>query len=199
MMRFVMAPRLLPAAVFRAMICLALIGCTQTTPSKQAKKGAEMTITVTSTAFSAGQAIPKKHTGEGENVSLPLKWSNLPAETKEMALICDDPDAPGSQPWVHWVIYKISAGTGGLPENVEASPTPAVPAGAMQGPNDSGKTGYSGPMPPRGHGMHHYHFKVYALDARLNLRPGLTKSDLLKAMEGHVLAQGELVGTYERK
>ncbi|MBI1904584.1 MAG: YbhB/YbcL family Raf kinase inhibitor-like protein [Planctomycetia bacterium] len=160
-----------------------------------------MTIEVTSTAFAAGQPVPRKHTGDGVDHSPPLSWSAGPAGTKSWALICDDPDAPTPEPWVHWLIYNLPAGTTSLPENVAATPTLGAPAGAAQGKNSwgSGRTnGYRGPAPPPGHGVHHYHFKVYALDAELNLKPGLDKKALLAAMKGHVLDEGELVGTYQR-
>jgi Raf kinase inhibitor-like YbhB/YbcL family protein len=161
--------------------------------------GIAMTITVTSPAFAAGQAIPVKHTGEGQDVSPALAWSGVPAGAKELALICDDPDAPRPQPWIHWVIYGLSPTVQGLPEAVSADPTLAEPKGALQGKNGSDVTGYHGPMPPKGHGVHHYYFKLYALDAALGLAPGRTKTELLTAMKGHVLAWGELIGTYERK
>jgi len=157
-----------------------------------------MNITVTSEAFPAGGAIPREHTGEGRNISPPLTWSGAPAETQQYVLICDDPDAPGGT-WVHWVLYGISPSVGALRAGVEPSPRPPVPSGAVQGINSSRKVGYSGPMPPPGHGVHHYHFKLYALDASLDLEPGLTKAEVLEAIEGHVLASGELVGAYERK
>ncbi len=156
-----------------------------------AKEEKTMAVTVTSAAFGAGKAIPKKFTGEGENVSPELSWSGAPAGTREFALICDDPDAPMAQPFVHWVLYNISASVTSLQE--------AVSGVGAQGINGRSKPGYTGPMPPPGHGVHHYHFKVYALDQALGLKPGLTKPELLKAMEGHILAQGELIGTYERK
>ena len=149
-----------------------------------------MSLEVKSSAFSNGGAIPRKYTGEGEDVSPPLSWSNVPEGTKEFALICDDPDAPRPTPWVHWVLYKISASVRELAEGSSG--------GAREGRNDFGNTGYGGPMPPPGHGVHHYHFKVYALDTELDLPPGATKEQLLGAMKGHVLAEGELVGTYER-
>ena len=158
-----------------------------------------MTITITSEAFSADQTIPTRFTGEGENISPPLLWSGAPEQTHEFALICDDPDAPRADPWVHWVIYKIPSDVDALTEGIPSSPRLASPAGAIQGMNSAGNIGYMGPMPPRGHGKHHYHFKLYALDTELQLSPGLQKSDLLKAMQGHILAQGELIGTYERK
>ncbi len=150
-----------------------------------------MSIEVSSPAFEPGGAIPRKHTGEGEDVSPALTWTGVPDETKEIALICDDPDAPTPAPWVHWVVYKIPADRTGLPEGDTQ--------GALEGKNDFGGTGYGGPMPPRGHGVHRYHFKVYALDTELEVAAGLTKERLLEAMEGHVLAEGELIGTYERK
>ena len=158
-----------------------------------------MPITLTSTAFDAGQTIPKPQTGDGEDISPQLRWSDLPGGMKELALIVDDPDAPRAEPWVHWVIYNIPATESGLPEHVPNSPTlSSAPAGANQGKNSWGTIGYRGPASPPGHGVHHYHFKLYALDASLPLEPGLTKKELLKAMAGHILAEGELIGTYQR-
>ncbi len=158
-----------------------------------------MSIKIQSAAFSANAAIPKKHTGEGPDVSPPVSWEGVPPAAKELALVCDDPDAPRAEPWVHWVLYRIPAGTTGLAEAVPAMETVSTPAGAMNGKNDFGKLGYGGPMPPRGHGTHRYFFKLYALDTVLNLKPGATKQQLLAAMKGHILAEGALVGTYERK
>jgi len=184
-------------------VTLLLGGCKQQPERKgEAAKpkqgGPAMTITVTSSAFGPNQPIPKKYTGEGVDVSPPLEFAGIPAEAKELALICDDPDAPRAEPWVHWVIYKIPPNTTALPEGVERTERPANVPGALQGRNDWGTIGYRGPMPPPGHGVHHYHFKVYALDAPLDVGPGLSKAQLLKAMEGHIIAQGELIGTYER-
>ncbi len=156
-----------------------------------------MTISVTSSAFEAGKPIPKKYTGEGEDLSPPLAWSNIPKGTKEIALICDDPDAPGGT-WVHWVLYKIPAGTTSLPEGLPPEKTLDTPAGAVQGINSFGKVGYGGPMPPKGHGTHHYHFKVCALDKPVTLPPGRDKKALLAEIRDHMLAQGELMGTYQR-
>lgn len=160
-----------------------------------------MGIVMHTDAFRAGEAIPKKYTGEGADVSPPLDWRDVPPKTKELALICDDPDAPSPEPWVHWVIYKIPATAKGLPEGVPSKPRLGSPLGALQGQNswtDGRTTGYRGPMPPPGHGVHHYHYKLYALDTALDVEPGLDKDALLKAMSGHILAEGELVGTYER-
>src|SRR5208337_3915886 len=128
-----------------------------------------MTITLTSPAFAANQAIPVKHTGEGQNRSPALVWSGIPAQAKELALICDDPDAPRPPPWVHWVLYGLPLATQSLPEGVDPEPTLIEPKGACQGRNSSSTIGYQGPMPPKGHGTHHYHFKLYALDAALKL------------------------------
>ena len=160
-----------------------------------------MKITITSDAFPHGEAIPTQFTGEGADVSPPVEWSGVPDEATELALICDDPDAPTPQPWVHWVIYKIPAAVTGLPEGVPREAELASPAGARQGVNSwsSDNLGYCGPMPPPGHGTHHYHFQLYALDAELDLKGQATKQELLDAMQGHILAQGELMGTYERK
>jgi len=158
-------------------------------------------ITVTSSAFKDGSPIPKKHTGEGEDVSPALSWSGVPAGTQELALICDDPDAPTPEPWVHWVIYKIPAAATGLPEGVAKTAQLKEPAGALQGKNswpDGENTGYGGPMPPPGHGRHRYYFKLYALKAPLAVQAGLTKKQLLAQMSGKILAEGQLMGTYER-
>jgi hypothetical protein len=160
-----------------------------------------MAIEVTSTAFAKGAPIPRKFTGEGDDVSPPLAWSGLPAETKELALICDDPDAPTPEPWVHWVIAKIPAETTGLPEGVPRTPRPKQPAGAVQGKNSwpAGEAiGYRGPMPPPGHGRHRYYFKLYALRSKLAVEPGVSKKQLLAAMSGQVIEEGGLMGTYER-
>lgn len=149
-------------------------------------------------AFTDGRAVPKRHTGDGEDLSPELKWAGLPKDTKELALIVDDPDAPTPEPWVHWLIYNIPADTTGLAEGVPREPTLQAPPGALQGKNSWDQVGYRGPAPPQGHGTHHYHFKLYALDAPLSAGPGLDKKGLLDAMSGHVLGHCEVVGTYQR-
>lgn len=156
-------------------------------------------FTLTSQAFKNGGAIPSKYTADGDDISPPLAWSNAPANTKELALIVDDPDAPSAQPWVHWVIYGLSVHLHALPAHVPHGKQITTPP-AMQGPNSfaSDNIGYRGPAPPRGHGMHHYHFTLYALDKSLNLAPGRTKQQLLEAMKGHILSHAELIGTYQR-
>ena len=174
------------------------VGCNQPAPQQKSTappdslKEAETmpAIRLTSPAFEAGGPIPRKYTGEGVDVSPPLAWEGVPTRAKELALICDDPDAPRADPWVHWVLYRIPTDSRGLAEGSNG--------GAMEGRTDSGH-GYGGPMPPRGHGVHHYHFRIYALDQPLSLGANATKKDLLASMQGHVLAEGELVGTYERK
>lgn len=166
------------------------------------KKGARMSIKVSSEAFKSGAAIPKKYTEDGDDVSPPLSWENVPRERKELALICDDRDAPTKEPWVHWVLYKIPPDVNKLPEGIATDGQLNSPAGARQGVNSwkSGSTvGYRGPAPPKGHGTHHYHFRIFALDAPLSLGAKADKKHLLAAMKEHVLADGELVGTYERK
>ncbi len=153
-----------------------------------------------SLAFADGQPIPVKYTDDGDDVSPPLSWSGLPEGTKQLALICDDPDAPTAEPWVHWVIYKIPPTLTGLPEGVPKEARPAVVPGAIQGRNgwrESENLGYRGPAPPPG-GVHHYFFNLYALDAELDLQEGLDKKGLLAAIEGHVLAEARWMGTYTR-
>lgn len=156
------------------------------------------TIKLTSSAFEHNGTIPDKHTGVGGDASPPLSWSGAPAGAKSFALICDDPDA-GDEPFVHWVIYNIPGDVTELPEKVERKPEPSSPKGAQQGKNGGFESGYFGPMPPPGK-PHRYVFKIYALDSKLNLAPDDTeKPALLEAMEGHILADGELIGKFERK
>lgn len=168
-----------------------LFACTGKDASK--KGGPEMEINLKSPAFAEAGMIPQKFTCDGEDISPALSWSGIPGETKSLALICDDPDAPMGT-WVHWVIYNIPPDTTGLPEGVPAKEN--LDFGAIQGRNDFRRIGYGGPCPPGG--THRYYFKIYALDGDLNLRAGLTKAELLKAMEGHILAQGQLMGKYRR-
>jgi Raf kinase inhibitor-like YbhB/YbcL family protein len=153
-----------------------------------------MAITVTSSAFTEGGMIPRKYTGEGPDVSPALSWTGVPEGTRSLALICDDPDAPGKT-WVHWVLFNLPADADGLPEDVPSERELA--SGARQGVNDFGNIGYGGPMPPPGP-AHRYYFKLYALDVALDLDAGATKVALLKAMEGHILAEGQLMGKYQR-
>jgi len=152
-----------------------------------------MDLEVRSNAFKYGGYIPSKYTCDGDNVSPQLSWSKGPNGTKSYAIIADDPDAPMGT-WVHWVIYNIPENITSLPEAL--SDDKQLDFGALQGKNDFRRIGYGGPCPPGG--THRYYFKVYALDTVLDVDPGLTKRQLLKAMEGHILAKGELMGKYSR-
>lgn len=153
-----------------------------------------MSLQLSSPAFAEGATIPKQHTGDGADTSPALSWSEPPAGTKSLALICDDPDAPVGT-WVHWVIFNLPAEMRKLDAGVPAERELAN--GARQGKNDFGNIGYGGPAPPRGK-PHRYYFKLYALDTQLDLPAGATKSQLLAAMKGHVLAEGQLMGRYAR-
>lgn len=161
----------------------------------QLKKGAPAhKWAFTSKAFQEGQKIPKQYTGEGKNISPPLNWTAPPAQTKSLALICDDPDAPAGT-WVHWVMYGIPAMERELSEAVPTEKK--LKNGAEQGLNSDDKEGYEGPLPPPGK-LHRYFFKLYALDDKVNLKPGTKKAQLIEAMKDHVLAEAKLMGTYER-
>ena len=156
-----------------------------------------MSLKIQSPAFAEGHPIPVRHTGDGEDLSPALQWV-VPEGTIELALIVDDPDAPTAEEWVHWVAYKIPGDVNGLPEGYHGERSPTESGPIVQGVNTWGTIGYRGPAPPVGHGTHHYHFKAFALDKSLDLPPGLDKKGLLEAISGHVLARGELVGTYRR-
>ncbi len=157
-----------------------------------------MSLHLRCAAFADGQPVPRRHTGDGEDLSPPLSWTGLPAGTAALALIVDDPDAPTSEPWVHWVIYDLPADEQGLVEGIPPVDRPASPSGAIQGRNSWGSVGYRGPAPPRGHGVHHYNFRLFALDRPVNLPQGLDKPALLAAIRGHVIAEAALTGTYQR-
>lgn len=153
-----------------------------------------------SPAFSPGERIPRRYARapEGTDASPALTWSLIPPNARELVLICDDPDAPSAEPWVHWVVYRIPPGLKGLPEGIPKDERPGNPEGMLQGVNSFGEIGYGGPQPPVGHGTHHYRFRLYAIDTNLTLGPGATKEEVLESIEGHVVGEGELVGTYER-
>jgi Raf kinase inhibitor-like YbhB/YbcL family protein len=153
-----------------------------------------MTLHVTSTAFHEGERIPPEFTGDGADASPPVSWSGLPSGAKSLALACEDPDAPKGA-FTHWVIFNIPPDSSGLGPNV--SKESSLPDGAIQGINDMGRIGYIGPSPPPGK-EHHYCFKLYALDTSLNLDAGAHMKDLRSALSGHVLAEGQLTGTYSR-
>jgi hypothetical protein len=147
-------------------------------------------FTLQSTAFENGQPIPQKYAKDGRNVSPPLAWSEPPERTRAYALICDDPDAPMDKPFVHWLAANIPGDRDGLDEGETG--------GAVQGENDFGEVGYGGPMPPEGHGTHHYHFTLYALDEPVEVSQGAPREAMESAIRDHVLDSAELVGTYER-
>ncbi|QDU40741.1 putative kinase inhibitor [Maioricimonas rarisocia] len=160
-----------------------------------------MSLSIRSSAFAEGEPVLRRHTGDGEDLSPPLAWEGLPEGTQELVLVCDDPDAPTPQPWVHWLIYGLPADVTELPEGIPAEGEISEPVTARQGKNSwpSGRTvGYRGPAPPPGHGTHHYHFRLYALSEWLGLAAGIDRSALERALQGKVLATTEVVGTYER-
>jgi len=163
--------------------------------SNQCKNKSDMStnIIVKSDSFSDGGMIPAKYTCDGANISPQLSWDNAPKGTKSFVLICEDPDAPMGT-FTHWVLYDLPADVHELPENLPKDKI--LPNGAKQGITDFKKVGYGGPCPPNG--THRYYFKLYALDTLLNLEPGLKKEDILKAMNGHILAQGQIMGKYAR-
>jgi len=152
-----------------------------------------MKIILRSSAFNEGEMIPKQYTCDGQDISPPLAWNDPPEDTKSLALVCDDPDAPMGT-WVHWVLYGLPPTIRELPESQPSQKQ--LDNGAKQGTNDFRAIGYGGPCPPGG--THRYYFKLYALDTELNLDPGKTKPELLTAMEGHVIAEGQLMGKYKR-
>ena len=161
--------------------------------SQAAKKGGRKMI-ITSPAFKEGSMIPAKYTCDAQDISPPLEWNKVPAGTKSLALICDDPDAVVGT-WVHWVVYNIPPDASKLDENIKGEKE--FSNGMIQGSNDWPRIGYGGPCPPSG--THRYFFKLYALDTLLDLKPGATKAQVLKAMNGHVLAEAQLMGRYKRQ
>ena len=153
-----------------------------------------MPLELQSSDFSSGASIPRQFTCDGADISPALAWNDPPAATQSFALIADDPDAPVGS-WVHWVLFDLPANVRALPQNVPKQEQLAD--GSRQGHNDFRKIGYGGPCPPPGK-PHRYFFKLYALDTKLNLKPGATKKDVERAMQGHILAQGEWMGRYGR-
>lgn len=190
-------PRFFVSVIFNAIsffvICFSTVFNVnaKTKPVNPTKGGAKMVLT--SSSFTGGAMIPAKYTCDSADISPPLAWSGTPDATKSLALICDDPDAPGGT-WVHWVVYNIPADVRELAENIPA--TDSLSNGTRQGVNDFRKTGYGGPCPPGG--THRYFFKVYALDTLLPVEKLMTKAKLLEMMKGHILAEGQLMGKYKR-
>ena len=147
-------------------------------------------LEISSPAFAPLETIPQRYTSDGENISPTVQWDKIPPETKQLALICHDPDAPLPQGFTHWTIYNIPADVKAIAEGEGNKYT--------EGLNTSGSHGYTGPAPPSGHGVHHYYFWLYALDKVLDLKPGLDREELLMAIADSVTAQARLVGTYRR-
>lgn len=157
---------------------------------------ANETMAVHSDAFDHEAALPAVHSdSEGRNVSPPLSWSDPPAGTRQLVLLCEDPDIPMRKPFAHWVVYGIPPETRSFPPGIAVGERPM---GALQGRNAARKEGYLGPHPPQGHGTHHYHFQIFAVDVPSSLGPGATRDQVVEAIRGHVLACGDLVATYTR-
>jgi len=180
----------IPIAIFALYIC----GCSSEPKEQKAKEVKVADLGLKSDAFAQGDTIPVKYTCDGDDISPALTWNKPPDGTKEMVLICDDPDAPRGT-WDHWVVYGIPPDTLGIPEDVQEGEV--VDGVGTQGINSGRKNGYNGPCPPKGP-VHRYFFKLYALDKNLDLKPGKVKAEVEKAMEGHILAKGELMGRYGR-
>lgn len=170
--------------------CLLIVAACSTRPTE--KETAPATLDLTSADFASGATIPKTFTCDGGDLSPALAWKTPPATTQSFGLIADDPDAPVGT-WVHWVIFDMPATLRSLPQNFPKDEQSAD--GTRQGKNDFDKIGYGGPCPPPGK-AHRYFFKLYALDTKLNLNPGVTKKDVERAMQGHILARGETMGRY---
>lgn len=182
-----------------ASVAAALLVCSISTTSIGAQ--APTSFIVGSPTMATGEFMPRTYSPDGPNLSPPLTWRGLPEATRQLAVICQDHGAGFPPPWVHWIIYNIPASAGGLPEGVPFDASDALPeeiAGAVQGNNGWGLAMYRGPAPPVG-SVHHYHFVVFALDAELDLPPGLTRSELLDAIDGHVIGRGDMVPIYRRQ
>jgi len=181
-------------AYWLLIVLIFVCSCQRKEQAQTKKRGGEiMEIKITSAAFEEGGMIPRKYTCDGENVSPPLTWTSVPEGTRSIALICDDPDAPMGT-FVHWVLFNLPPDITGLPEGV---PTVSeLDNGGKHGITDFGRVGYGGPCPPSG--AHRYYFKLYALDTEVALPAGAKKKEALKAMEGHILGQGQLMGKYSR-
>lgn len=153
-------------------------------------------LEVTSRAFEPNASIPTMYSRQGKSISPPIAWAGAPKPTKSFVVIAEDSDAPGNAPFTHWVVFDIPGTVTGLPRAVKVAPEPKNGSGARQGRNAFGTVGYSGPIPPAADPPHHYHFEVFALDRLLKLRPGVDREAVVRALSGHVLAKGELVGSF---
>lgn len=180
-------------------MALALTSCVvRKEPPKKATKTARgeagMAMALSSPAFENGGMIPALYTCDGSDISPPLSWTEIPLDAHSLVIVCDDPDAPGGT-WVHWVLFNLHSSTKMLAAGVPGDEK--LENGARHGTNDFGKFGYGGPCPPGTE--HRYFFKIYALNTMLGITGPIIKSDLFSAMEGHIIAQGELIGRYQRK
>lgn len=147
-------------------------------------------LSISSPAFKHGRPIPTEHAGDGADVSPELSWESVPSGTRELAVVCHDPDAPLIDGFTHWVVYGIPADATGIPQGGGGA--------YREGQNAFGNQGYGGPAPPPGHGTHHYYFHLYALDTALDAQPGMTREELLDRIDDHIIEQARVVGTYER-
>lgn len=188
--------------VLATVLIVATVGCGRAQRERNSHEdyptGNAMGMHIQSSVFSPENKIPLEFTGDGEDRSPSLSWDGVPATARQLALILEDSDVPTPQPWVHWLIDQLPANIKSLPAGISRSGELKQPAGARQGSNSWNKIGYRGPAPAKGHGVHHYHFTLYALDVALDLPVGLAKSELKKALDGHVLVSADLVGTYSR-
>jgi len=182
--------RMIAVLMALSLFAISFAGC----ESKQPPEEVKTTLNVSTSAFEEGGRIPIKYSCEGEDVSPSLQWDEPPTGTQSFALIMDDPDTPVGV-FKHWVIFNIPSDSQQLAEAIR--PQAQLPSGALQGKNDFGRIGYGGPCPPPGP-AHRYHFTLYALDRALDATPGASKKQVLDAMEGHILAHGQLTGTYQR-
>jgi Raf kinase inhibitor-like YbhB/YbcL family protein len=180
-------------------LVLASCGRRPSTEAILPKEQEKLTLRLSSPAFAEGGAIPKAYTCDGKDTSPPLEWSSVPEAARSLALVVEDPDAPGGT-WIHWVLFDLPADVTRLPEGVPTEERVALGSdgqSARQGKNDFGKIGYGGPCPPSG--THHYIFRVFALDTELGLERGTNREPLLRAIRGHILAEGRLTGVYSRR
>ncbi len=180
--------------VSRAITTAAAIWLTMPLLAIAADKPKVEVLTVTSSAVKEGKSIPVENSGEGKDTAPDLSWSKAPARAKSIAITCEDPDAPGGT-WFHWILFNLEPEATKLAAGTEKKAS--LPGGVGQGINDFGKVGYNGPMPPKG-SEHHYQFKVFALDTKLDLKPECNKTQFYQALSGHVIGRGKLTGLYKR-
>ena len=184
----------LRSGIWMLIMLIALCTCQGQQPEPEPLLGPGVAMDLQSSAFEAGGMIPTRYTCDGQDVSPALSWSEPPAGTESLVLLCDDPDAPAGT-WDHWVLFNIPAANRSLPERIATEPV--IDGAGVQGANSWGKIGYGGPCPPKGT-EHRYYLRLYALDTNLDLEPGAKRKDVEEAFQGHILAQGQLMGRYGR-